>query len=1068
MKKIIFVAAVALALCSCAKTELTGVDAGEMIIGASMEAYSSGTKAALADAGSFTWQTGDAIEVATSGGHANFSLKTGAGTASATFSAIYSGTLGNYAVYPADIFVSNAKVLIPASRNWSEGNTNCSMFGSLTNGNVAFKHLGGVVKVTLNGVPAEANKFVFSTPGKKITGEFELKGDADKYIETSDDNANSSYTLSFTLNKAENMAFYIPVPCGTYPKFALKVLGADDVVLNEFEGSSQQVVNRKDILIMPTLTIGTITGGGDNAEQGAISKTVPAGTKGNYRLPAAEKVILNFEGVEEPGDDVINLVYDGDSHLPSQLWLRVASGKKVNVSGDLQHTTVKFDQGVIYNANFKTAQNTFKIIAPARIEEKLTVKGGNVEISGEITGSDNVKAIEVVADATADGTSAPVQITLANKATVGTPEQGGENGGITTSANVVIVNNTDKPVNVTVPTEVQETVQVASAGTGEGVVKKNDEEVTTKPAAAIGNQNFFTLSDAVTAAQAGSTIEILNDIALDSPITISKSDITIDGKEKIIAVSDVEYWDQYKIGGDKAGLGKVNMISVNADNFTLKNVTLNGKDCRGVSLCTTTGGKNVLYQNVTYTGRGSGHYYGEATGLVTFDGCKFNIHGYAIHFGGESSLDDDVVIKNCEVNGWSSFGACKSLTISDSHFGGANDEGKNGWLAVLRPYCPTTITNCTFSNIYLHTVETDYECIGLGTGTATTVILNGCKVVDDSKQVKADVDIYSIVRDNGFDNDAAQNGSVFAFDAEGNATDGFKSGTFYAVTPANIKLQSGYAYHQIEGKSNIYGIHEIDAVATIGSVKYETLAAALDAASENDVVMLCKDIIRNVESNNSDRETYFVSGKKITLDLNGHIIKHRYGQNKYGVFEVKNSTFTIDDSSVEKNGKIADTYAQAVLYVENSTVNLKNGLLAAEYSSTSSTNYRVVKLKNSTFTMDGGSVLAATTGNYNRAFEFVHSTGTNSKVIVNNGVIKTHTSYAVVFYGDSNGYQGENNMVEINGGEISTEGNYGWLGDDLFGEIVMNGGSFTSNWHQVVDTNTKFTHNGGTVNIKSN
>ncbi|MBQ0087388.1 MAG: hypothetical protein KBS72_06880 [Bacteroidales bacterium] len=553
MKKIIFVAAVALALCSCAKTELTGVEAGEMIIGASMEAYSPGTKAALADAGSFTWQTGDAIGVATSNGYADFILKTGAETNSATFSAIYSGTLGNYAVYPADIFVSDSKITIPTSRDWSDGNTNCSMFGNLSSGNVAFKHLGGVVKVTLNGVPADAKKFVFSTPGKKITGEFVLNTgtgtDTEKYIETADDNdnANSSYTLSFTLYQAQNMAFYIPVPCGTYPKFAFKVLGAEDAVLNEFEGSSQQVVNRKDILIMPTLTIGTITGSGDDAEKGAISKTVPAGTKGNYRLPAAEKVILNFEGVEEPGDDVINLVYDGDSQLPSKLWLRVASGKKVNVSGNLQHTTVVFDQGVMYNANFKTAQNTFKIIAPARIEEKLTVKGGNVEISGPIDGgADNVKAIEIVANATADNSSAPVQITLENQAKVGIPEQGGE-GGITTSANVVIVNNTDAEVNVAVPEDAPETVQVASAGTGTGEVMKDGEKVTTKPAAAIGTQNFITLSDAINAAQAGQTITLINDVELSEPVVTDKTfTLTLNAN-----ISPVSTWEG---GGYKDGV----------------------------------------------------------------------------------------------------------------------------------------------------------------------------------------------------------------------------------------------------------------------------------------------------------------------------------------------------------------------------------------------------------------------------------------------------------------------------------------------------------------------------------
>ncbi len=323
--------------------------------------------------------------------------------------------------------------------------------------------------------------------------------------------------------------------------------------------------------------------------------------------------------------------------------------------------------------------------------------------------------------------------------------------------------------------------------------------------AMIGEVEYKSLSDAVAAVQANQTIEIISDIALDSPITISKSNFTIDGKNNTIAVSDAEYWNQYKIGGDKSGLGQVNMISVKGNNFTLKNVTLDGKACRGVSLCTTSGGKDVLYQNVTYTGRGSGHYYGEAAGLVTFDGCKFDIHGYAVHFGGESSLDDDVVIKNCELNGWSSFGACKSLTISDSHFGGANDEGKNGWLAVLRPYCPTTITNCTFSDIYLHEAVSGFDCIGLGTGAATTVTLNGCKVVNDSKQETGDA-IYSIVRENGFDNQAALDGSVFAFDATGNAIDGYTAGTFFAKQAANIKAASKHTVTPVEGKEYIFTI----------------------------------------------------------------------------------------------------------------------------------------------------------------------------------------------------------------------------------------------------------------------
>ena len=684
MKKIIFVAAVALALCSCAKTELTGVDAGEMIIGASMEAYPSGTKAALADAGTFTWQTGDAIGVATGDVHSVFTLKTGAGTASATFSAIYQGTLGSYATYPADIFVSDSKITIPTSRNWSEGNTNCSMFGSLTNGNVAFKQLGGVVKVTLKGVPAEAKKFVFSTPGKKITGEFNIQTETgengNKYIATSDDSndANSSYTLNFKLTQAQDMAFYIPLPCGTYPKFAFKVLGAD-VVLNEFEGSSQQVVNRKDILIMPTLTIGTITGDGDDAEQGAISKTVPAGTKGNYRLPVAEKVILNFEGVDNPtADDVINLVYDGDSHLPSQLWLRVASGKKVNVSGNLQHTTVVFDQGDIDYASLTTAQNTFKIIAPAKISKKLVVMGGNVEISGEITGSDNVKAIEVKAGATADGTSAPVQITIAENATVGTPEQGGE-GGITTSANVVIVNNTTQKVNVTVPTEVQETVQVASAGTGEGEVKKNGAEVTTKPAAAIGTQNFITLKDAINAAKSGDEVSIVKADTYKVP-AIPQNITVIGGVEGVVF--------------DCTGGGSVASIPKGA---TFKNVTM-------------------TFGQVGYTGfYHAGHIY--------MIGCTFN--GLFFSYGDMTFTDCTFNQSTGEYNMWD-YG--QNLTYTNCTFNGAGkfinvyNERNGNW--------KLTVEGCTFNSTVKKKAAINIKASCYATNLGWDVTINNCKVND--------------------------------------------------------------------------------------------------------------------------------------------------------------------------------------------------------------------------------------------------------------------------------------------------------------------------------------------------
>lgn len=502
---------------------------------------------------------------------------------------------------------------------------------------------------------------------------------------------------------------------------------------------------------------------------------------------------------------------------PANIYIN-AWGKTVDeLEVNAPYSHVVISNGTSITVQTITSANTFVVKGNYKITgtgegKGLTVEKGSVAIEGD-NGKANVSQVTI-----------PSTVTEQIKIDVSGVSAAQEDD------RVKIVNNSEEATVVVVPDNV---VNQKSYKVEKGEVSP----VSKNAVARIDNFEYETLDAAIVAAAAGKTIELVSNIALDNPITIEKG-ITINGNGFTIAVSDAEYWKNYTA----TKFGQTNMITVKADNFTLKNVTLDGKAYRGVSLCTTKSGKNVLYENVTYTGRGCGHYYGEATGLVTFDGCKFKTQGYAVHFGGESAKDDDVVIMNCELNGWSSFGTCKSLEITDSHFGGANDEGKNGWLAVLRPYCPTTITNCTFSDIYLHEAVSGYECIGLGTGAATTVVLKGCKIVNDAKQEIVGADIYSIVRDNGFGDAAAQNGSVFAFDATGNTTDGFTAGTFYAKDPAKISVATGYEYYAIEGKTDIYGVRESEGnfVAKIGNTGYETLDAAFAAVQPNQTIEILK------------------------------------------------------------------------------------------------------------------------------------------------------------------------------------------------------------------------------------
>ena len=100
---------------------------------------------------------------------------------------------------------------------------------------------------------------------------------------------------------------------------------------------------------------------------------------------------------------------------------------------------------------------------------------------------------------------------------------------------------------------------------------------------------------------------------------------------------------------------------------------------------------NVTFRDVAFVGGLDAVRMCIASGTVTFDGCSFMNAQYGIHFDSGKTANDLIVIKNCEIYGWNSFGSSvEKVEITDSHFYG------NGSYAVLRPYQNTVVTNCTF------------------------------------------------------------------------------------------------------------------------------------------------------------------------------------------------------------------------------------------------------------------------------------------------------------------------------------------------------------------------------------
>mgnify|MGYP004568220023 CR=1 FL=1 len=90
-----------------------------------------------------------------------------------------------------------------------------------------------------------------------------------------------------------------------------------------------------------------------------------------------------------------------------------------------------------------------------------------------------------------------------------------------------------------------------------------------------------------------------------------------------------------------------------------------------------------------------------------------------------------------------------------------------------------------------------------------------------------------------------------------------------------------------------YGVKEGSYVAEVGSTKYETLAAAINAAKKGKTIQLLADVSENVT---------IAATKQITLDLNGHTLNGGTGNAKATI--LNKGTVTITDTSADKAGTI--------------------------------------------------------------------------------------------------------------------------------------------------------------------
>lgn len=733
MKRFAYIAAAVLPLLAagCQKETESPVDVRtrEVTLGARMELPSTGdedTKSVITDEGVFSWSAADKIQVYSDGAVFNtLAISSDPGAASANFSGAIMGTaISKVAVFPANestapkLSDNTLTLTLPAEIPWVNGEAdNLMVAKGFANGaaSIDFKNIGGLIKVTLNNIPATANKVTFLT-GKKISGAFSCDISEDKpAIAASVDSDADADGVSFTFaaGTATDMVFYVPVPTGTYSKIAFKVKNGD-TVLTEFSGTRENSVTRGKLLIMPPLTLTTISGGG---EGGKLSVAIPANYSGTFVLPRTTE---DVDVLVNSTPNAVTVSYDGDdaSFRPANVYLTLATGADVtDFSLNLPSSHVELaGTGTISSMTSHTSLSTL-VVAGTVTLGGMKVTGGSLELSAPVTGA---VTVDIPAEAANDSEekvsivikSAIGSLTVTNAATNSVPDK----VYVTIAdgarvANAVSVPETNCNLHVesgasveTVSTQAKENAIAGSVGTlsaeGENttvdvysgakvdsidaddsatvnvesdVTRRESEEAPATNdnsgsgtiitgasyAFTVGNKKYQTLTAAIAEADEGDTINILEDIQFDENEVTS----TVLGKAN----------DKYNVSIEKS-------LTLNGNNHTItassgkrpfalagvgKHITLRDMTVKvdgGTALWLIADDMTVNLDHTTIDGTNCRESYNQVVTIGSgLTGVTLNVTNSSIQTNSDGSAHYDIIawspsvvsVSNSTLRGWS-------------------------------------------------------------------------------------------------------------------------------------------------------------------------------------------------------------------------------------------------------------------------------------------------------------------------------------------------------------------------------------------------------------------------------
>ena len=294
-------------------------------------------------------------------------------------------------------------------------------------------------------------------------------------------------------------------------------------------------------------------------------------------------------------------------------------------------------------------------------------------------------------------------------------------------------------------------------------------------------------------------------------------------------------------------------LGVWGERHTDHKVTVNLTDCDSVN--------GITVQRVYISG---------TTGVndITLTGCDFGTKATSVY----SNADGAVVIDNCSFTGAQvpvnfnhKANGAQTVTVRNSTFTGCGDNGD--WKQFAAPVrfvnsgsgkMDTTVDTCTFT-----------DTVG-GNGD---ILLGDGRVGEKSNDVKLTVE-------NTAANVQAQQPGYYAKDG---TTDESKQGTKNVAASDTLTTSV----------TQLMPSSETTYVAEVNGVKYKSLQAAIDKATENATVILLADT----------RENVTISTNRLTLDLNGHTLNGGQVKAKPALTVTAHNVI-VKDSSAAKTGTI--------------------------------------------------------------------------------------------------------------------------------------------------------------------